>query len=91
MIDYGLLIDDRRFDERCASGTPDRPTVQVTLYVGALRAPSEIDVAMHFKAPYATTLACQINLDEGDRVTPRSAEAVHTLTVPGRKAAGVPA
>lgn len=45
---------------------------------------------MYFKAPYATTLACQINLHEGDKVTPRSAEAVHTLTVPGRKAAGVP-
>jgi ribulose-5-phosphate 4-epimerase/fuculose-1-phosphate aldolase len=36
-----------------------RPTVEVNLHAGILRARGEMDVVMHFQSAYATVLTCQ--------------------------------
>lgn len=45
-IEDGVCLDGRR------------PTVEVNLHAGILRARPEIDVVLHFQAPHATTLTC---------------------------------
>jgi ribulose-5-phosphate 4-epimerase/fuculose-1-phosphate aldolase len=56
-----LTADDvslcRIEDGACLDGR--RPTVEVNLHAGILRARPEMNVALHFQSPCATTLACR--------------------------------
>ncbi len=56
-----LTADDvavcRIEDGACLAGR--RPTVEVNLHAGILRARPEMDVVMHFQSAYATVLTCQ--------------------------------
>jgi ribulose-5-phosphate 4-epimerase/fuculose-1-phosphate aldolase len=67
-----LTADDvavcRIADGVCLDGR--RPTVEVNLHAGILRARPDIDVVMHFQAPHATTLTCQDSRDVNFFVIP---------------------
>lgn len=47
-----------------------RPTVEVNLHAGVLRARPEIDVVLHFQSPHATALACCASRDVNFFVIP---------------------
>ncbi len=69
----GLLTSEdaalcRIEDGACLDGR--RPTVEVNLHAGILRARPEIDVVLHFQSPHATTLACCVSRDVNFFVIP---------------------
>lgn len=62
----GRLTTDEVTVCRIADATPlegRQPTVEVNLHAGILRARPDVNVVLHFQAPYATVLTCQDSRD----------------------------